>query len=328
MLRLLTALLLLLPGLARAETDELRITKQPGIIYLAPIVMEQQKLIEQEAAKLGLPGLHPRWITFGGGGAATDALLSGNVDIVTTGPSNMLLLWDRTRGQVKGLAGSSATPMWLISNRPEVKSLRDLTPMDKIAVPTVKISSQAIILQIAARQLYGDANWDHFDAMTVTLGHPDAQAALAGGKGGGLTGHFSGAPYEAMEAATPGLHVVATSDQILGGPFSNAIYFTSVKFHDANPTVIKAFMAAAEDASDYIAAHPREACELYLAATGEKTPLDVLLQQIGDPRQSFSTAPFGMMLTASHMADTHVLKTRPKTWQEFFFPEAADLLGN
>ena len=53
--------------------------------------------------------------------------------------------------------------------------------------------------------------------MTVTLGHPDAQAALTSGGGGSLTGHFSGAPYQAAEAEAPGLHVVTTSDAILGG---------------------------------------------------------------------------------------------------------------
>ncbi len=328
MLRFLAVACMLFPMVARAEVAELRITKQPGIIYLAPIVMEQQKLIEQEGAKLGLPDLKARWITFGGGGAATDALLSGNVDIVTTGASNMLLLWDRTKGGVKGLAGSSATPMWLLSNNPEVKTLRDLQPTDKIAVPTVKISSQAIMLQIAARQLYGDANFDHFDTMTVTLGHPDAQAALTGGKGGGLTGHFSGAPYQAAEAQAPGLHVVTTSTDILGAPYSNAVYFAATKFHDANPTVVKAFMAAAAAAADYIAAHPREACELYLKATGEKTPVEVLLDQVGDVKRNYSIAPFGMMRVANHMADIKVLKTRPAAWTDFFFPEAAVLPGN
>ena len=328
-LALLAVMLLpgLLPGLVRAEVSELRITKQPGIIYLGPIVMEQQRLIEREAAKLGMPNLQVRWVTFGGGGAASDALLSGSVDIVTTGASNMLLLWDRTRGQVKGLAGSSATPMWLISNNPAVTSLRDLQPTDKIAVPTVKISSQAIVLQIAARQLFGDANFDHFDMMTVTLGHPDAQAALISG-GGSITGHFSGAPYQAAEAAAPGLHVVTTSDAILGGPYSNAVYFAHTKFHDANPTVVRAFMAAAQAAADYIAANPREACELYLKATGERGTVEMLLKQIGDPRTSFSTTPFGMMRVAGHMADIKVLRTRPASWQEFFFPEAAGLPGN
>lgn len=326
MFRAAACAVLLFATAARAEVTELRITKQPGIIYLAPIVMEQQKLVEKEAAKLGLK-LETRFITFGGGGAATDALLSGNVDVVTTGASNMLLLWDRTKGQVKGLAGSSATPMWLVSNNPAVKTVRDFTEKDRIAVPTVKISSQAIILQIAARKLYGDADFAHFDAMTVTLGHPDAQAALTNASGS-LTGHFSGAPYQAAEAATPGVHVVTTSTDILGQPFSNAVYFAAQKFHDANPTVIKAFMAAAKAASEFIAANPREACELYLRATGEKTPVDVLLQQIGDPKTSFSTAPFGMDLVASHMADTKVLRTRPAGWRDFFFAEAAELPGN
>ena len=310
---------------AFAEAAEVRITKQPGIIYLAPIVMEQQKLVEKAAEKLGLT-LTAKFITFGGGGAATDALLSGNVDIVTTGASNMLLLWDRTKGQVKGLAGSSATPMWLLSKDPAVKSLTDLKPTDKIAVPTVKVSSQAIVLQIAARKLYGDANFDHFDAMTTTLGHPDAAAALT--QGGGLTGHFSGAPYQAAEAEAPGIHVVTTSDAILGGPYSNAVYFAHAKFHDANPKIIQAFMEAAQEASTYIATHPKEACELYLKATGEKGTVDTMLSQIGDPKITFSTAPFGMMTVANHMAFTKVLKTQPAKWQDFFFQEAASLPGN
>lgn len=321
----LAGLLLLVAVGARAEVSEIRITKQPGIIYLAVIVMEQQKLVEQAAEQLGIK-LDATYVTFGGGGATTDALLSGNVDVVTTGASNMLLLWDRTHGQVKGLAGSSATPMWLISSRPEVKSLADLTPADKIAVPTVKVSSQAIILQIAARKLYGDADFAHFDAMTVTLGHPDAQAALMNRTG--VTGHFSGAPYQATEAQAPGLHVVTTSDDILGGPYSNAVYFAGSKFHDGNPTVIRAFMAAAATASEYIVAHPREACALYLQVTGEKGTVDGMLSQIGDPRTSFSTTPFGMMTFATHMALTKVLRTQPARWQDFFFPEAAGLPGN
>ena len=312
---------------ALAEVTELRITKQPGIIYLPNIVMEQQKLVEQAADKLGLKGLSVKFITFGGGGAATDALLSGNVDIVTTGASNMLLLWDRTRGQVKGLAGASATPMWLVSRDPAVKTLEDLKPSDRIAVPTVKVSSQAIILQIAARKLFGDAKADHFDGMTVTLGHPDAAAALMNGSGS-ITGHFSGAPYQAAEANAAGMHVVTTSDKILGGPYSNAVYFTTTKFHDGNPQVIKAFMEAAQQASDFIGAHPREACELYLKATGEKYTVDELLAQIGDPKTSYSTAPFGMQMVADHMALTKVLRTRPASWKEFFFPEAAGLPGN
>jgi NitT/TauT family transport system substrate-binding protein len=315
-------------GGARAEVGEIRISRQPGIIYLAVIVMEQAKLIEKHAAASGVPALKASYKVFNGGGVGMDALLSDNIDIVTTGVSNMLLLWDRTKGGVKGYASSSATPMWLMSNNPKVRSLSDLTAADKIAVPTVKISTQAILLQIAARKLYGDANFDHFDSMEVTLGHPDAAAALTAGGGGALTGHFSGAPFQQAEAANPNLHVVTTSTEIMGGPVSNAVYFGTQKFHDANPGVVKAFLAAASEAARFIADHPKEACAMYIAATGEKASVDELVAIISKPDMFYNLSPVGTLATAQHMADTKVMKTRPTSWKDFFFDDAHGLEGN
>lgn len=318
---------LLAAGSARAEVSEIRITRQPGIIYLAVTVMEKAQLVEKAAAAQGMPGLKASYSVFGGGGAATDALLSGNVDVVTTGVSNMLLLWDRTKGGVKGFASSSATPMWLMSNNPNVKSLKDLSAADKIAVPTVKISSQAILLQMAARKLYGDAEFAKFDAWTTTLGHPDALASLSSG-GGGLTGHFSGSPFQQSESKIPGVHVIATSTEIMGGPISNAVYFGTQKFHDANPGVVKAFLTATREAQQFISDHPREACEMYVALSGDKTPLDDLVAMIKQPDMFYNTVPVGTMATALHMSDIKVLKNRPESWKDYFFPEAHALGGN
>ncbi|MBN9138594.1 MAG: ABC transporter substrate-binding protein, partial [Phyllobacterium sp.] len=41
-------------GAARAEVSEVRISKGYGILYLPLIVMENQKLLEKQAAKAGL----------------------------------------------------------------------------------------------------------------------------------------------------------------------------------------------------------------------------------------------------------------------------------
>lgn len=327
MKRMLSMLAVLLPLAARAEVSEIRITRQPSILYLPAIIMEQRKLVEAAASSLGVPGLTAKWVVFASGGTATDMLLSGNIDVVTTGPSNMLLLWDRTHGQVKGLAGASTLPMWAISRNPAVRSLRDLLPTDRIAVPTVKVSTQAILLQIAARQLFGDADFAHFDGLEVTLGHPDAAAALISGSGG-VSAHFSAAPYQQAEAATAGLHVIGRSDEILGAAFSNPVYFTTTKFRDANPAVVRAFVAATRQASVFIAAHPREAAEIYLRATGEKYPVDELVALIGDGSKTFDSTPLGMQRIADHMADTKVLRTRPASWRDFFFLEAYDQNGN
>ena len=320
MKQIIAAVLLLLPLAARAEVSELRITRQPSILYLGPIIMEQHGLVEANAAKLGVPGLTTKWIVFSSGGSATDTLLAGNVDVVTTGLSNMLLLWDRTRGGVKGLGAAAVLPMWVVSRNPAVKSLRDLSANDRIGVPTVKVSIQAILLQMAARKLFGDGDVGHFDALEVTMGHPDAAAALIAG-GGGITAHFSAPPYQEEEARTSGLHVIGNSEEIVGGLFSNPVYFATSKFRDANPTVVRAFVAATREAAAFIAAHPREAAQTYLKATGEKTPLDRLVAIIGNGSKTYATTPTLTERISDHMADTNVLRTLPASWKEFFFPE-------
>src|SRR5664279_6468948 len=156
------------PALAQQKT-EISLSRQPGIFYMPTHIIEKQKLIEKHAAALGLPGVTTKWVTFSGGGAQTDALLAGGVDILNTGTGNLLLLWDRTRGGVKGIAATSAQPMTLISRDAHIKSIRDFGPDDKIAVPTVKVSTQAIVLQIAASEAFGAEQWSKLDSNTVQL---------------------------------------------------------------------------------------------------------------------------------------------------------------
>ena len=110
------------PALAQQKT-EISLSRQPGIFYMPSHIMEKQKLIEKHAATLGVPGVSTKWINLSGGGAQTDALLAGGVDILNTGTGNLLLLWDRTRGGVKGIVATSAQPMTLISRDANIKSL-------------------------------------------------------------------------------------------------------------------------------------------------------------------------------------------------------------
>src|SRR6478609_1099689 len=161
------------------EKAEISISRQPGILYMPTHIIEKQKLIEKHAARLGLPNTTTKWVTFSSGGAQTDALLAGGVDILNTGTGNLLLLWDRTKGGVKGIVATSAQPMLLISRDPKIKTIADFGPNDKIAVPTVKVSTQAIVLQMAAAKLWGADQFAKLDTNTVQLGHPDAMVAMS-----------------------------------------------------------------------------------------------------------------------------------------------------
>jgi NitT/TauT family transport system substrate-binding protein len=317
-----------LPASAQQKT-EISLSRQPGIFYMPTHIIEKQKLIEKHAAALGVPGITTKWITFSGGGAQTDALLAGGVDILNTGTGNLLLLWDRTRGGVKGIVATSAQPMTLISRDANIKSIRDFGPGDKIAVPTVKISTQAIVLQIAAAEAFGADQWSKLDANTVQLGHPDAYAALANSKHE-VHNHFSIPPFTFLEMKNvPSAHVVLNSPDVMGGPLSQAQFFTTTKFADANPKIIQAVRDATKEAQDLIRNDTRTAVEIYKEITGDKTSAEDLLAWLKEPgMMEWNLEPQGTMKFATHLFKTGTLKTQPKAWTDYYLPVAHDLKGS
>lgn len=319
-----------LGGMASAQAaQEILITKQPSIIYLPALVMEKQGLIEKAAAKEGVPDLKVNWRAFSGGGAATDALLSGNVQIVNSGLGNMLLLWDRTKGKVKGIATNSALPEDLVTRNPKIHSLKDYGPKDKIAVPTVRVSTQALLLQMACEKIFGPGQWSRLDANTVQMGHPDAAVMLANPEGE-VGSHFGAPPYSYRELkSVPNAHVVIRSTDIVQGGLSQSTLFTTTKFADANPKIIQAVLTASQQAVDYIKAHTRESVEIYRELSGDKTSVDDLMGVLAQPgMMAYTLQPLGSMKFAEHMHKVGILKSMPTSWKDYFLPQSASLNGN
>ena len=74
--------LVALPALGRpaaAEVSSIKLGKQYGLPFLPQMVMEDHRLIESHAEKLGIKELSVGWQTMGGPGALNDGLLSGQI---------------------------------------------------------------------------------------------------------------------------------------------------------------------------------------------------------------------------------------------------------
>lgn len=312
---------------SQAEVKELRIAKQPGLVYLPAIIVEGRGLVEKHAKAAGLGDLKVSWVTFAGGGASTDALLAGNVEMVASGSTNLLLLWDKTKGGVKGVAATGATPMQLLTNNPDVKTLKDYTDKSRIAVPTVKLSAQATVLQIAAEKEFGKAGIDKFNAMTVQMSHPDAFIQLQN-KSGSIDSHFSLPPYQSQELKLPGVHAVLNSKDVYGGPVSNSVVFATQKFHDENPKVFKAFLDAMKEAEELFKNDKKEAAKIYLEVSKDKMSQEDLVAILEDPDMIFSVTPHGTGKVADFMAKVGYIKTKPASWKDYFFQELHALPGS
>ena len=319
-----------LAGPARATAAAtVTITRQPSIIYIPSVIMEQTGLVEAQARKLGLPPLTTKWVTYNGGGAATEALLAGAADVVNTGPGNMLLLWDRTRGRVKGIVATCSQPLILVSREPRINAIEDFGPSDRIAVPTVKVSTQSILLQIACVNRWGKDAAFRLDPNTVQFGHPDALAAMLN-RNGEIGSHFAAPPFHLDELKrVPGAHVVTDSGRILGEPLSQAVMFTTTKFADANPGVVQALKAATQQAIAMVRDDTRAAAKIYLRASSDPMGEDAFMDILRQPGMlDFVPQPQGTYRFAQHLHATGVIKMEPRAWTEYFLPVAADLQGS
>ena len=155
-----------------------------------------------------------------------------------------------------------------MTRNPAVKGIKDLSDKDKIAVPSVKISTQAIMLQMAAAAAFGQTNYTQLDPLTVSLSHPDATLAFINNTAG-VNAHFSTSPFYEQEIRAPGAHLITTSYDILGGPATALVITTSSKFREANPKVYRAFIDAEKEAIDTIQQDKRAAAKFYLEAAND-----------------------------------------------------------
>ena len=325
--------LVALPALARpaaAEVSSIKLGKQYGLPFLPQMVMEDHKLIEQHAAKLGVNGLQVGWQTMGGPGALNDALLSGQIQFVNVAAPSLATLWDKTIGspiEVRAICTVQSMPYILTTRNPKVKTIADFTDADRIAVPTVKISGQAMALQMAAAKLWGQEHYDKLDAFTVTMGHPDAMQSILTGQA--VNSHFTVAPFNYYELRHPEIHAVLKSYDTVGGKHTNGIQVTTKAFHETNPKICAAVRASHEEANAFIKAHPQDAAEIYLKLTHDKkNSADDLVKMITDPDIDYTTAPAALMQHFEFMHKVGRLKHMPNNWQDTFFPEAHDLKGS
>jgi NitT/TauT family transport system substrate-binding protein len=330
MKRILLAALLLVPALVHAEVDVVKIPKGAGGVgFLALTVMEEKKLVEAEAQKMGL-NLKTEYILLGGPAVVNDMLLSGAAHFAPAGPPAFITIWDRTRANMKvmGVAAMTSIPMYLNTKAPHLKSLKDLRPSDKIAVTAVKVSIPAIIMQMQAIKESGKDQFAKYDPYTVSLQHPEGVIALLSGKSE-ITAHFTSPPFHQRERKDPAVRTITTSNEIMGGPSTFTMLYAPTRFYEENPKAYAAVLKALQAAIDFINADKKAAAEVFLKSDeGRGWKLDDLMEILNDPDVRFTTSPESVMTYANFMADVGSIKQRPAKWQDMFFPGLHGVKGD
>jgi NitT/TauT family transport system substrate-binding protein len=257
-----------------------------------------------------------------------DALLSGRLDFASGGVAPMLTIWDKTKGNVdvKGVASLGSMPMYLNTNDPKVRSIKDFGEQDRIALPAVKVSIQAIVLRMAAVKAFGEADSSKLDAMTVSMRHPDAMAALLSNRTE-ITAHFGNSPFQELELQHANVHTVVNSYDVLGGPTTLDVLYGTEKFHRENRRVYNAVIAALREAMVIINADRLAAAKVYVEEERSKLDPGFIQRILSNADFVFTTTPRGIMRYADFMHGIDAIKNKPASWKDVFFEEIHDESG-
>jgi NitT/TauT family transport system substrate-binding protein len=316
-------------GATSAGAAEIRLAEQFSMGYLQFNVMKRDRLIEKYATQRGLKDFTVSWQRFNGPSAMNEALLSNSTDIVSGGVPGLITLWDKTQGtsfEVKGICALSSQPFLLNTSNPAIRSIKDFSERDRIAVPSVKVSVQAVVLQMAAAAAFGEENFAKLDNLTVSMSPPDATIALLTGSGN-INTVFSVPPFQFQQLEQKNIHTVLSSFEVLG-PHTFTVAWTSARFRKDNPELYAAFLDAMKEATSIVTADPAGTAQAWIDASKSKLPLDMVTKVVSGNDVKWTMTPAATMKFATFMHKVGSIKHRPASWKDLFFPEIAEMDGS
>ncbi|MGH7092153.1 MAG: helix-turn-helix domain-containing protein [Stellaceae bacterium] len=312
--------------LAGAEVSKVTIARQPGFGFLPLVVMQERRLVEKRARAAGLGDLTVHYVSVNHGTMVNDGLLSGRVQVGAGGIPPFLTLWDRTQNTmgVKALSALGSSPQYLLTRTPGIRTVADFSDRDRINVLAPKATLSAVLLEMAAARTFGLDHYNKLDRLTVGLSQVEAVTQLVSGNGG-ITADFIGAPFAYQELDTPGIRLVLRTEDLLGGPSTNHLLYTTSTFYRDNPKTVAAIMAALDEAIALVRKDRREASEAFLKIE-HNSPIHVS-RMVDDQSIRFTTNPRGLMKYAGFMHQTGSINAMPANWQDLFFSAEAEKLS-
>jgi NitT/TauT family transport system substrate-binding protein len=319
------------PAIVGAQTPlKVSFVQQRGLLYLPVDMMVTGGVLQQEATKLGLGKVEATARTLSGPAPVIDALLSGSADYGTAALPSLLTLWDKTHGtpnEVRAVGTMSNGAMVLYTINPNVKTIADFTEKDRIAVPSVRISFNAMMLEMAAEKLWNDPH--RLDHLTVGLGHADAVAALSAGYGSAtVTAHIGVQPFTDRGLRLPGAHVVADSREVFGGPLTQVTLLASRQTKDKDPILFKAVANALKESIKRCSADKHAAAVLWKKAQNASESVDELFALLSDPGFEFTSQPHRIGYFAAFLNRIGTMKSEVGDWKELFWETAYDQRGD
>jgi NitT/TauT family transport system substrate-binding protein len=314
-------ILALLPAPAQAD-EQIKIGVGFGLAFLPTYICEDLKLVEKYGKEqhLALRTSYERLLS---ADAVQDAIASRAIDMGPFGVAPLLAAWEKgketkdARRQIFVVSGMTTMPFALLSNQPRVRTIADLRPSDRIAMPTLT-APQMYFLEMQSEKVLGQ--YDRLRDRVIVLSHADAVAALFGGEGS-ADAYFSSPPYTQIALKDSKVHRILDSEAVIGGKVSFLIIGATKSYIEAHPKVPGIIDKAMDEAARIVRDDPRRAAQIYLehepSRALDATDVEAVLRENKD---QFGSAIEGTQAFADFMGRHGELKAPPQSWKEIVAP--------
>jgi NitT/TauT family transport system substrate-binding protein len=293
-----------------------------GLAFLPTYICEDLKLVEKYGKEQHLT-IRVSYERFLSAAAVQDAIASRTIDMGPFGTAPLLTAWEKgketkdTRRQIFAVSGMTTMPLVLLSDQPRVRSIADLRPSDRIAVPTLT-APQMYLLEMQSEKVLGQ--YDRLRDEVVALSHADAIAALFSGDGP-ATAYFASPPFTEIALKDSKMHRILSSEDVIGGKASFLIIGATKSYIEAHPKIPEIVDKAMDEAARLIHDDPRRAAQIYLEHEPSKAldaaDIEAVLRENKD---GFGSPVGGVQAFADFMGRHGELKTPPQSWKEIVAP--------
>jgi NitT/TauT family transport system substrate-binding protein len=304
------------PALAQ---DQVKIGLGFGLAFLPVYICEDLKLVEKRAKELHLD-VKANYQRFLGSGPMQDAIASGAIDMGPYGTAPLLAAWEKAKDtpqQILAVSGITTMPLTLVSNRPNVATIADFLPADRIAMPSLTAPQMYVLEMQSEKTLKA---YDKLRDQVVVMSPSEAVTALVDGSGP-VTAYFASPPFTQLALRDAKVHRVLSSVDVMNGKASFLIMGATRAYIEAHPQMPEAIGKAMEDAARIIRSDPRRAAQIYLthepSMSLSGSTVETVLRDIKD---EFGSAVYGVQVFADFMSRHGELKTPPKSWKDIVAP--------
>jgi NitT/TauT family transport system substrate-binding protein len=304
------------PALAQ---DQVKIGIGFGLAFLPVYICQDLKLVEKRAKELHLD-VKASYQRFLGSGPMQDAIASGAIDMAPYGTAPLLAAWENAKDtpqQILAVSGITTMPLTLVSNRPNVATIADFQPTDRIAMPSLT-APQMYLLEMQSETAF--KAYDKLRDQVVAMPPPEAVTVMIDGSGL-VTAYFASPPYTQLALRDAKVHPLLSSFDVINGKASFLIMGATRAYIEAHPQMPEAIAKAMEDAARIIRSDPRRAAQIYLTHEPSMSLSDPLIEAVlREIKDEFGSAVYGVQAFADFMGRHGELKSPPKSWKDIVAP--------